>query len=605
MNCTKSDFLRIYMESNIKDLQRKVDGNILRSTNYTPNIDFLNKIWNDYESQKCNSFDKHVQTLQAELSRSVKNSDLHKLNLEKIDFLDKLKFTCNCSKHSSNIKVNKFIKQVDFNQSSIPANGGSKKFVIKGDKNAVFSFYVTNEDSPKKYYNFETNSFTTTKYVLTDVVIEEHSKTISVSFPKVTDDDHYDITVFANPEYDTFHVPYVEMRYDDDNRTVNVNDSVGSNSALLHKKLYQYTDNTITLTAITPNSIPALSGYAFITNETITATKHGGTIKQPFKLIVTAAATKAYWIKRQPTTADLGTTVQRTIGSAAVPIEGEDISSSTYYRWPIDNALGISNGMLVTGTNVVANSKISDYITTIDIKTKGEPDTALSSLKKAVSSELKINTNVFEGGAKKISKYGNETLIQSERSLPRARLRTKKYSDVTATGVNFTSLATFTNGVATSRPGNITLNKQQPDALKDDTVKIFAMGRDQIESLTGYKVKVTNVEAVLTKPTTTTTSAATSTTIAVADTEGVINKVSRLSGVNISSTSAPLITSGGGSDGSGNWIVDAAQTYESGTTLTVENTGRTVTITGDIEISQVGESDVTIHFNIERFLSAS
>ena len=111
----------------------------------------------------------------------------------------------------------------------------------------------------------------------------------------------------------------------------------------------------------------------------------------------------------------------------------------------------------------------------------------------------------------------------------------------------------------------------------------------------------------MTAPTTTTTSAInTSATLAVADTEGVINNVSRVGGIGISSSvQNPLITSGGGADGAGNWTADAVQTLESGATLTIENTGRIATITGDIEILKAGTADVTLRFDIDNLLSTS
>ena len=164
MKCTKNDFLKIYMESNIKDLQAEIDSNFTTKTNYTPNIDFLNKIWNAYNGSKCRAFDVSLKEIELLLPKLDKDSAGYKLQLERYDFLDKLKFTCSCDEDiNSNIKKNKIIKSVDFDKSSIPASGETRVFKITGDKNAVFSMYITNEDSPKKYYNFEDNNFTTTR----------------------------------------------------------------------------------------------------------------------------------------------------------------------------------------------------------------------------------------------------------------------------------------------------------------------------------------------------------------------------------------------------------------------------------------------------------
>lgn len=611
MNCTKSDFLNIYMKSSVKDLQAKVNEGMGRQSTYTPNIDFLNKIWDDYNASQCAAFDANLKEVSSLLPRLKENTFNYQLQLEKYDFLDRLKFECGCSKYSQNVKTKKIIKQVEFDTSSIPASGGIRVFTIKGDKNAVFSMYITNEDSPKKYYNFETKSFTTTRYVLEDVVIADYSTDIRVYFPRVTDDDHYDVTILANPEFDTEHANHNEVRFGDTDRTVDVNSSTGSTSMALRKKLYQYTNNTITISAISPN-LSSIFTSAVTTTDTFEARKRGGNFKFPFTVVLTAAATKAYWIKKQPTIKETGSFVERTIGSAALPISGEDISGSTYYRWPIDNALGLSNGMKLSGTNVTANSIISDYLDTTTIETEAhsladQPTPSSTRMKtEGYVKSLEQITPALTGDSKSISKYGNETIIGSRRSLVKRRKIKTTYNNVLVSGIEFTADPVYTDGVVTSRAGNIVLNKKQADALKDDTVKIIAFGPSQVEGLTGYSYKLSNVKAELTKPTTTTTAASTGTTIAVADREGVINNISRISGIGIdASVKNPLITAGGGTDGAGNWTVDSNQPLESGITLTVENTGRVITITGDIEFTKIGESDVTIYFNIEQFLGAS
>jgi hypothetical protein len=55
--------------------------------------------------------------------------------------------------------------------------------------------------------------------------------------------------------------------------------------------------------------------------------------------------------------------------------------------------------------------------------------------------------------------------------------------------------------------------------------------------------------------------------------------------------------------GSGNWTADAVQTLENGITLTIENTGRVATITGNIEIIKAGTASQTLRFDLEKLLS--
>ena len=55
----------------------------------------------------------------------------------------------------------KVIKKFNLNTDNIPAGGEYRSFSIIGDKGAVFSLEIKNEDD--YYYNFETNLFQATK----------------------------------------------------------------------------------------------------------------------------------------------------------------------------------------------------------------------------------------------------------------------------------------------------------------------------------------------------------------------------------------------------------------------------------------------------------
>ena len=166
---------------------------------------------------------------------------------------------------------------------------------------------------------------------------------------------------------------------------------------------------------------------------------------------------------------------------------------------------------------------------------------------------------------------------------------------------------TIVKGLVTVQKGQITLDKQQVLALAGDTLRIGGYGEEQILNIYGWDVKFTNLAIALTAPTTTTTEATTAhATIAVTSKEGVINNVSRVGGIGINSAlQNPLITSGGGATGGGDWIMDAVQTLENGITLTVENTARIATITGNIQVVKAGTASQTLRFDVEKLLSTS
>jgi len=68
--------------------------------------------------------------------------------------------------------------------------------------------------------------------------------------------------------------------------------------------------------------------------------------------------------------------------------------------------------------------------------------------------------------------------------------------------------------------------------------------------------------------------------------------------------SGPKVSDGAGSViGAGTIVLSAAQTLENGAVLTFPGAGTIVTVTGNIKINNVGNEDVTLRFDLEKFLT--
>ena len=292
--------------------------------------------------------------------------------------------------------------------------------------------------------------------------------------------------------------------------------------------------------------------------------------KKSFSITLTATSARSFAIKRIPTTNDLCAFRTVTIGSAGKAIPGEDVSSSTYYRWPVDNIAGITNGMLldpskVTGANVTNNSTVKDY---------------------RESASYTIET-VDKNGS--ISESSTSVVIE-------------EIKGVDAEG----NTPTLTNDIITAQAGNLTFSEKQADALKDDAnVRIIGYGKDQIKSLTfGTEVELSNVKLTLTEITTTiddssATGSASLSDFDVASTTGIMLGT-EVSGVNINTTSGtPKVTAISGSNLT---VSPTGHLLQNGQTLTFSGTSNIVTITGDIEIKKMGIENATIFFDVERFL---
>ena len=86
-----------------------------------------------------------------------------------------------------------------------------------------------------------------------------------------------------------------------------------------------------------------------------------------------------------------------------------------------------------------------------------------------------------------------------------------------------------------------------------------------------------------------------------------MDDVSTVSSINMVSTAVdPTVTTIGSYSGStATLTLSAAQTLEDGETLTFDGAGRTVTISGNVEIKKVGDAAATLSFDLEKFLTAT
>ena len=501
----------------------------------------------------------------------------------------------------------KIIRAINIKKDFLSGTGETRSFEIVGTKNAVVSVEVLNEDS--HYYNFTTRSFSATKSKLDRVSLSSGTYRNNIVFPKITDDDEYTIQVYAHPDFNT-----------------KMSDRL-SNSSMYECVLYQFNELTLTISALSPNSITAFGGVS-ITTDTVKVSRGKAIGKRPFKVIVTAAATRNLSIQRQPKENDFVTFVQRTIGSAAIPIKGEDTdSASLFYKWPIDNIAGLKRGMYALGTNVTASSMFNDYYdtfnqiipptaTTYDVKSRTVRSVEDSTYNRRAPSPVQVEDTRYDIPTRITITETLEDRVVQDRSLfeddvsgysdENVRVIYETYEEA----IQAVGSPTISHGVVTAQTGNVVFNKQQADALKDDTIKIYGAGRDLIRSLSNYDISVNDLKVELTEVTTTTTAStigASSTSVQITERAGIRDSnFSSVTGIGIDTSSAvPTVASGAGAvSGAGTIVLSAAQELEDGITLTFGNASRIATITGTIDIKKVGTSDTTIFLDIEKFLTA-
>jgi hypothetical protein len=516
----------------------------------------------------------------------------------------------------------KVIESFDLDLSDLPYTREVRQFTISGDNGAQFILEIK---SGSTFYNFTTNTFQATPSRL-EVSIGSGGYRNSITFPTVAIDGQYDIYLYAVPG--TTHAAYREVRFGDG--SLDINGSSGSNSLMMQKVIYQYATIDLTISGYSPNG--AVTGVN--TNAVISTSRGKSKAKTPFSYVFTANSGSGYAVRvlKQPSSSDVLAFVPPVVGAAPVTLPGENIYPAITATGTTTNQVGttvtlsatVSSLGIKAGDRVKGNAALDAAIITV-VPSLNPNDIILSSATAISNGTLlsfhnqmnfswpvtnfadKIKAGmivVYDGvnvtAGTVVSDYKNQVTILEGTEKEQVIVKNKIQAVDTKA-----QKPTIVKGLITVQPGDITFNKQQVLALAGDTLKVGGYGEGEISRIFGWDVRFTDLAVTLTAPTTTTSGVVTgSATIGVNSREGVINNVSRVRGIGINpALQNPLITGGGGTTGSGNWTADAVQTLESGITLTIENTSRIATITGNIEILKAGTASQTLRFDLDKLLS--
>ena len=349
----------------------------------------------------------------------------------------------------------------------------------------------------------------------------------------------------------TVHALVTKINPDNDNTNeieISVTDSIGDGAAITFVPPFfnvtpHYTDS---------NTGSAVVGFV-----------SGSSGKYEFSVTIRPEDGRALTIQRQPTVEDLCFVTEVTFEAAALPIQNEDVSASTFKRWPILNAANISEGNILDprrAANPITPAVIRSYRTT---KTLTE-----------ISNENRYYTDFNQYEVEDVSISGVDS------------------AGSTATAVD-------RNGRVTARKGNITFDVSQPDALKSDSgIRIIAQGAKAIKQATGMGVSLTVNDIEPTTPVSAITSSASSASTTLPITEGKFIVVgATIRGLGIDPAVAnPTVVSKSGASGALNVVASSAQTLEDDTTLFFDGYYPAVTITGTIEMTNAPIADTTIYF---------
>ena len=533
----------------------------------------------------------------------------------------------------------KLINSFTLDTKNIREGGEARALSVSGENGAVFSLEIK---SGSNYYNFQTNLFQANKTRLSNVLIGDDVVDINVRFPVVSAGAKYDIYLTA--EGDTEHADYKEVRFPDG--SMDINSTTGSNSRLVQKVIYQTLDVTVTINSYSPNG--TVTG-SHTTMPTISASREKSTVKIPFTYKFTATSTRTLSINKQPISGDIMAFIDATVGSP-VDIPGENtfptVTGTDTLNGAVEGtrlvmdanvATKMSVGDRVTGTGIPSGSvvtvvelnpdgdnvkefSVSEAVTisdgvTLSFSNRRNYRWGMSStsvdLSKLALGMRQLQASFF-AAQPTIKDYVDEVVIfegeREQQTIEKVRIPGVDTRSIRPLIVRdgTTKVVTTTTGSSTN-PINITFDQQALLTFGGGAnAKVFSYGEPEINRLTGYDVEFSDLTVSLAGVSTTTTAAVSaSTSVPITQRAGIMDGISSVSGIGIDASAVnPTVASGAGSvTGAGTIVLSAAQTLEDGITLTFPGAGTVATITGNIKINHVGNEDVVLRFDLEKFLT--
>ena len=460
------------------------------------------------------------------------------------------------------------ITSFNFETRDVLNEGETRRFSIKGDKGAVFSLEIY--DNTGKYYNFYTNTWSTTKAMLSKKNLGG-AYTGSIKFDALPDSSlkTYTVNLYAETVYNikTSHTSYAEVRNADN--SININKSTGSNSSILTKTIYQDALKTLKLSCIAPSLYNASTNTVAATTSSasrITIDNGDGSSNVATNPKVVQVGDKVTETGIAASLHALVTKINPTGSNAneiEISISDSVTNNQTITFTPPFNGMTPHDDDSDSGVNSATISSGNDTVIPFSVTITALAGRNFSVFKAPTTDDLCAYTTVTFGSAA-LAIEGEDTSSASRfyrwpvTNIANLKEGMKLDPARTGTGVNTTTPTSISNyattvtqqvlkegdydnyinsttvddvlvpavdaygnditavdrnGRITAQAGNIVFNVQQLDALKSDSgVRIFAHGQKGIEELTGVNVELSVTSMAYSGSTDPVTTAASTTT---------------------------------------------------------------------------------------------
>ena len=558
----------------------------------------------------------------------------------------------------------KIIKVFDINGGGLEYGGESRTFRIGGDIGAKFELEVI-DNHTGYYYNFDNRLFESTRKVLTKI-LKGGDYSGSINFPTAARVNSFTLNLRAVTDHCgiTKHRDYLEVLKEDG--TIDYNSSLGSNYDIWKKELIHGTIVYMTVDSIAPTLTD--SGEVWNGTTHTAASRVGGnrgargSLKSNFALTVTCGTNKAIKIDRQPTPSDIFLKSSHAIGAASNDyiLDGEDIWSGTARssgqvvddsttgdaNVTMDNVVGTSPALWAVGDRVTGNAALDaktgiNAVTITHINVGDNPKTFTMSEAVTIADDETLNFTEPQYFRWPVTNYiglvdgmladPNGTYVNAGSRIGAGSTYREVYSEVTdgcetrsitshePTGVLIPAItpvgaATSTSlGKITGSAAEIVFNVAQPLAFQSTTHPFYAYGEKLMSKKLGGNVKFTNLKAYIDTgdETTTTVNDANAngvkklSAVTVTSKNGIMDDISIVSGPGINNLSGDVVVSTIGSGTNVITLTPGDHQLQNGQTLTFDEAALRITITGTLEIDNIGDSSQTFYFDVEKFLTCA
>ena len=473
------------------------------------------------------------------------------------------------------------ITEFNINEEHMSEPGGVKQLSVIGDPFATFSLTITTDDATVKYYNFSSNTFSTTYSKLSFEKLNTtglYKKTIT--FPTSTSNVVYSVRLQAEPHFDT------ELQLS------------GVLSKISQtKKIYQYAKKKITFTSSSETSTSVLTfptdveintSPSFVTIDDVrTKSFNIGNIEKTLSWTYTVDKDKRIIIKRQPLIEDFETTTTQTVDGV---VDVSDSNSGTIVI--LDSIEGLFVGNTITA--VSSGSIIgSPAITAID------------------TTDKKITISIGQNFADGITLTFTDVGLRAMRSFNDTSFELNNFqatlntltTTVTSDVEDNTSIPVNSIVGITPKPLEKTVSNTFVNTTKiafNDNIDDLAVGQTLVEgknlagqSIVGAPNIVRLLESdnavILSSPQT----FRVGTKLTFANTFVDANSIDK--------NNKPYVERIEGS----NIILSSNQNFAEGDTLTFTGSSNSVTITASIVLDSMGEDNVTANLKIDNILKIS